>query len=79
MIKSIICYSMKFNTLSLLKKAIASFKATKNVSIFVTGSNSRLLSGELATLLVGRTVEFKILPFNLRETYEYLKLKRFRC
>lgn len=45
------------------------------MSIFVTGSNSRLLSGELATLLVGRTVEFKILPFNLRETYEYLKLK----
>jgi predicted AAA+ superfamily ATPase len=32
------------------EKAIASFKATKNCSIFVTGSNSKLLSGELATL-----------------------------
>ncbi|VEU81102.1 putative ATPase, AAA+ superfamily [Haploplasma axanthum] len=57
------------------EKAIASLKATKNVSIFVTGSNSRLLSGELATLLVGRTVEFKILPFNFKEACEYLRLK----
>lgn len=36
-----------------LEQAINSFHATKNVSIFITGSNSRLLSGELATLLAG--------------------------
>ena len=29
---------------------------------FVTGSNSTLLSGELAALLTGRTVEFEIFP-----------------
>ena len=56
------------------ERAIASFKATKNCSIFVTGSNSKLLSGELATLLVGRTVEFEIFPFNFKEATDYMKL-----
>lgn len=55
------------------EKAIASFKATMNVSIFVTGSNSKLLSGELATLLTGRTVEFEIQPFSFLEMKEYLE------
>ena len=49
------------------EKAINSFKATLNVSIFITGSNSKLLSGELATLLSGRYVSFKILPFSFKE------------
>lgn len=49
------------------EKAINSFKATKNVSIFITGSNSNLLSGELATLLSGRYVSFKIQPFTFKE------------
>mgnify|MGYP004445908355 FL=1 len=49
------------------EKVIASFKATLNCSIFITGSNSKLLSGELATLLVGRTVEFNIMPFSYYE------------
>ena len=49
------------------EKALASFRATLNVSLFVTGSNSTLLSGELATLLTGRTVEFEILPFSFLE------------
>ena len=56
------------------EKAIASLKATRNCSIFVTGSNSKLLSGELATLLVGRTVEFKIFPFTYKESIGYLEL-----
>jgi uncharacterized protein len=49
------------------EKAVNSFKATKNVSIFITGSNSNLLSGELATLLAGRYVSFKIQPFSFKE------------
>lgn len=36
------------------EKVLASFRATLNCSL-VTGSNSKLLSGELATLLVGRS------------------------
>ena len=49
------------------EKAINSFKATKNVSIFITGSNSDLLSGELATHLAGRYVSFKMFPLNFKE------------
>lgn len=56
------------------EKALASFRATWNVSLFVTGSNSTLLSGELATLLTGRTVEFEILPFSFLEMKEYFEL-----
>lgn len=56
------------------EKALASFRATLNISLFVTGSNSTLLSGELATLLTGRTVEFEIMPFSFLEMKEYLEL-----
>ena len=35
--------------------------------IFITGSNSDLLSGELATLLSGRYVEFEVLPYSFQE------------
>lgn len=56
------------------EKALASFRATLNVSLFVTRSNSSLLSGELATLLTGRTVEFEILPFSFAELKEYLEI-----
>lgn len=55
------------------EKTLASLKATQNVSIFVTGSNSKLLSGRLSSLLVGRCKEFKILPFSYLEFLEYYK------
>ena len=53
------------------EKVLASLKATKNVSIFVTGSNSKLLSGRLASLLVGRCKEFKIQPFTYKEFLDF--------
>lgn len=56
------------------EKALASFRATLNVSLFVTGSNSALLSGDLATLLTGRTIEFEILPFSFYEMKLYYEL-----
>ncbi|SFE52386.1 ATP-binding protein [Trichococcus pasteurii] len=49
------------------EKAINSFRAALNCSIFITGSNGKLLSGELATHLSGRYVSFKIMPFSFRE------------
>lgn len=49
------------------EKAINSLKASKNVSIFITGSNSDLLSGEFATHLAGRYVSFTVYPFTLQE------------
>ena len=52
------------------EKAINSFKSSQNVSIFITGSNSDLLSGELATHLAGRYVSFKIYPLTFREVCE---------
>jgi predicted AAA+ superfamily ATPase len=55
------------------EKALSSLKATQKCSIFITGSNSKLLSGKMATLLVGRCIEFRIMPFSFSETYEYSK------
>lgn len=57
------------------EKAINSFKATKNVSIFITGSNSDLLSGELATHISGRYVSFKVFPFTFKEVCELKGIK----
>lgn len=42
-----------------------------NCSLFVTGSNSRLLSRELTNELSGRYVSFRIRPFVYREAKEY--------
>lgn len=50
------------------------FRAEGNWSIFITGSNSYLLSGELVTKLTGRYVEFEIFPLNFQE---YEDMKRF--
>lgn len=49
------------------EKAINSFYANGQVDIYITGSNSNLLSGELATLLTGRYVEFLIYPLVFSE------------
>lgn len=56
------------------EKVLSSLKATKNVSIFVTASNSKLLSGKLASFLVGRCKEFKIMPFTYNEFIKYYKI-----
>ncbi len=53
------------------ERVLASLKATLDCSIFVTGSNSQLLSGHLATTLVGRTIEFKLMPFTFGEALLY--------
>lgn len=50
---------------------INSFRATHNTSIFITGSNSHLLSGELATHLSGRTISFRIMPFSFKEFCDF--------
>lgn len=56
------------------EKAINSFRLL-NTSIFITGSNANLLSGELVTLLSGRYVSFKILPFTFAEVLEIRRIK----
>ncbi|MCL2864799.1 MAG: ATP-binding protein [Lachnospiraceae bacterium] len=49
------------------EKAINSLRVKFNVDIFITGSNSKLLSGELATYIAGRYVSFEIYPFSFAE------------
>ena len=61
------------------EKLLASLKAKFNCSIFVTGSDSTMLSGELATLLTGRTVEFEIFPFSFKESVDFLALNNIDC
>ena len=54
------------------EKVINSLRASKKFSIFITGSNSRLLSNELSTVLSGRYVSFKINPLSYKEVLELL-------
>lgn len=53
---------------------INSWREEGNLSIFLTGSNSYLLSGELATKLTGRYIEFNVLPLTLDE---FVEIKKF--
>ena len=57
------------------EQVVNSFNATKNVDIYLTGSNSKMLSGEYATLLTGRYKSFKIFPFSFKELMIYHKNK----
>ena len=52
---------------------IESYRLEGNYSIFITGSNSYLLSGELVTKLTGRKIEIEMLPLNF---YEYVEMKK---
>ncbi len=56
------------------EKVINGFRNEGDWSIFVTGSNSYLLSGELVTKLTGRYIEFEIFPLSFEE---YEGMKRF--
>ena len=49
------------------QKVIDSLFLLNNVDIYVTGSNAYLLSREFATLLTGRYIEIKLIPFSLIE------------
>ena len=56
------------------EEVINAFRGEGDFSIFITGSNSYLLSGELVTKLTGRYIEFEMFPLNFQE---YLGMKRF--
>jgi hypothetical protein len=52
------------------EKVVDSLYVKDYVDIYITGSNSYMLSGDLATLLTGRYVEIKMLPLSFREFSE---------
>ena len=52
------------------EKCINSFRVELDCDIYITGSNAKLLSGELATYLAGRYVKFVIYPFSFAEFVE---------
>ena len=52
------------------EKCVNSFRISLDCDIYITGSNAKLLSGELATYLGGRYVEFVIYPFSFGEFME---------
>lgn len=52
------------------EKCVNSLRVTLDCDIYLTGSNAKLLSGELATYLGGRYVEFVIYPFSFAEFSE---------
>ncbi len=56
------------------EQLINAYNTEGNFSIFLTGSNSYLLSGEIATKLTGRYLEFEIFPLDF---YEYLGMKKY--
>jgi predicted AAA+ superfamily ATPase len=49
------------------EKAVNSLRVKFNADIYITGSNSKLLSGELATHIAGRYVSFVVYPFSFQE------------
>ena len=56
------------------EEVVNAFREDGNYSIFITGSNSYLLSGELVTKLTGRYIEFEMFPLTFDE---YLDMKAF--
>lgn len=57
------------------EELINSYREEGDYSIFITGSNSYLLSGELATKLTGRYIEFEVFPLTFDE---YVEMKKFK-
>ncbi len=55
------------------ERAVDGLYIKKNVDEYITGSNAYLLSGELATFLSGRYVEFKMFPLSFKEYANYLQ------
>lgn len=55
------------------EKSINSYRLDFDCDIYITGSNSELLSGELATLIAGRYFHIDVYPFSFKEFLQYKK------
>ena len=52
---------------------VNTMRKRKGADLYITGSNSKMLSGELATYLTGRYVEFQMSPFSYGEYLEAMQ------
>ncbi|MCC8051503.1 MAG: ATP-binding protein [Clostridiales bacterium] len=66
----------EIQTVPEFERVINSIRMKYDTSIFITGSNGKLLSGELATYLSGRTVSFRMYPFSFSEVCEIRNLEK---
>lgn len=55
------------------EKSINAYRVDFDCDIYITGSNSELLSGEMATLIAGRYFQIDIFPFSFKEFIQYKK------
>lgn len=60
----------EIQAVSAWEEVISSLLVDIDCDIYITGSNSKLLSGELATLIAGRYIRINVLPFTLAEAKE---------
>ncbi len=53
------------------EKSVNGYRVDLDCDIYITGSNSKLLSNELATLLSGRYIKINLYPFSYKEVLKY--------
>jgi len=64
----------KIQEIEHFEKAIRSLNLNENIDLYITGSNAKMLSGELATLLSGRYIEFTVYSLSFLEFLNFHKL-----
>lgn len=55
------------------EEVVDSLFVKDGMDLYITGSNAKFLSSEIATLLTGRYVEINVLPLSFKEYYDYFK------
>lgn len=55
------------------EEVVDSLFIKENIDVYITGSNAKFLSSEIATLLTGRYVEINVLPLSFKEYYDHFK------
>lgn len=55
------------------EEVVSSLLVDVDCDVYITGSNSKLLSGELATLIAGRYIQIHVYPFTLSEAKQMLQ------
>ena len=53
------------------EKSINGYRVSLDCDIYISGSNSKLLSGELASILAGRYINIRVYPFSFKEIIQY--------